>query len=133
MAQLTALFNIHNQYDIIILLFTLVILTIFLKSLYVFKQNCFKNKLNWSDLVRAKGTNNVSLTKLMQLVGFITATGIIIALTIQQKISWDMFALYLSYTGGSEAYSKYLSAKHGAVETIHKTIEKVEEKFDDKK
>ena len=66
----------------------------------------------WTGLVTAKGTNFVSLTKVIQLVGGTVSSWIVIKLTIQEKLTWDIFSLYLTYCAGTEGFSKYLTAKY---------------------
>jgi hypothetical protein len=42
-----------------------------------------------------------------------TATWIMIFMTLETKITWDLFTAYLAYVGAVEGYSKYLMAKYG--------------------
>ena len=69
--------------------------------------------IDWTGLVTAKGTNIVSLTKLIQLVGSVVGSWVVIKMTLQEKITWDIFSIYLAYTASVEGYSKFLSAKYG--------------------
>jgi hypothetical protein len=71
------------------------------------------DSLEWSDLITAKGTNRVSLTKLLQFIGGIVGTWVIIRMTIFEKLTWDMFATYLTYVASSEGFSKFIAAKYG--------------------
>lgn len=69
--------------------------------------------LEWADLITSKGTNHVSLTKLLQFVGGSVATWIVIRLTLTDHLTWDIFASYLAYVGSIEAYSKFVAARYG--------------------
>ncbi len=69
-------------------------------------------RLDWSDLITYKGHDKVSLSKCLQLVGGVTATWIMIYMTLSGKLGWDMFTAYLAYVGAVEGYSKYLSARY---------------------
>ena len=69
-----------------------------------------KNKeLNWTDLITAKDSSSVSLTKVLQLVGGVVGTWIMIKTTLQGKITWDLFAIYLTYAASVDGFSKFIS------------------------
>lgn len=69
-------------------------------------------KLDWTDLVTAKGTKIVSLTKFLQLVGGITGTWIMIYQTMHDKLEYDLLLVYLIYVGSIDGWSKFVSAKY---------------------
>lgn len=83
-------------------------------------------KLDFADLITKNGTS-VSLTKVLQLIGGITGTWIVIKLTIAGTLSEAIFGLYLTYVGAVEGYSKYVAAKYGYEEKSVKTAAKKEE------
>ena len=62
-------------------------------------------KLDLTDMITKNG-KSVSLTKVLQLIGGITATWVIMNLTE------SIFGLYLVYIGGVEGYSKFVAAKY---------------------
>lgn len=68
-------------------------------------------KLDLTDMITKNG-KSVSLTKVLQLVGGITATWVIVTLTMNNTLSEAVFGLYLTYIGGVEGYSKFISAKY---------------------
>jgi len=78
----------------------------------LYKANRQKN-LVWTDLITMKGTNFVSLTKLLQLIGGIVGTWLIVKLTLQEKMTPDYLMIYLAYVGAIEAWSKFVSARYG--------------------
>lgn len=70
-------------------------------------------KLDFSDLITYPNNNKVSLTKFIQLLGGIVSSWVIIKMTIQGTIDWEILGLYFAYVGGVESYSKYLRSKYG--------------------
>lgn len=69
--------------------------------------------LVWTDLITRTGTKRVSLSKLLQLIGGITVTWVVIYMTTASTISADILLCYLAYVGGIEGWSKYLIARYG--------------------
>lgn len=67
--------------------------------------------VEWSHLVTARNSTSASLTKVIHLLGGIISSWVIIKLTLQEKLTWDLFSVYLAYCGSTEAFSKYMSAK----------------------
>ncbi len=68
-------------------------------------------KLDFADMITKDG-RAVSLTKVLQLVGGITATWIMIKLTLTGGLTEALFGLYLTYVGAIEGYSKFVAAKY---------------------
>jgi len=98
---------------------TLMLVIVFSFIFGVFIQAQFKGKLNWLDLVcRGKQRSVVSLSKVLQLVGGIVATWVVVKSTIlsEGNISWEIFTAYLAYVGSVEAYGKYITMKNGGYE-----------------
>jgi hypothetical protein len=71
--------------------------------------------LAFADLITGNGTS-VSATKLLNLIGGVTATWVIIVLTQGNNLSMDMFIVYLTYIGGIQGFSKFVSAKYNYAE-----------------
>lgn len=72
--------------------------------------------MDWTDLLTVNGeSNKVSFHKLFQLIAMFVSTWIIIHLTIFDRLSSDLLGVYLAYSGGNEAFSKYLSLKREAL------------------
>lgn len=91
-------------------------LTIIL-MLFVFLFLLFKaqraRRLDWMDMITRDGTK-VSTTKILQLIGGVVGTWIIIKVTIQGVLTWDLFAIYLGYVASVDGFSKLIMAKYGA-------------------
>ena len=64
-------------------------------------------------MITRDGTK-VSTTKILQLVGGVVGTFIIIKVTLQGTLTWDLFAIYLSYVASIDGFSKLIMAKYGA-------------------
>ena len=100
------IFGYHvNAYAVAIFTFFL----IFSIGLYRAQKS---NKLDWTDLLTRDG-RKVSTTKLMQLIGGIVATWVIVKLTLTKELNMDMFVTYLMYIAGSDGYAKYIMARYG--------------------
>lgn len=69
------------------------------------------DKLDFADMITKDG-KAVSLTKILQLIGGVTATWIMIKLTITGGLTEALFGLYLTYVGAIEGYSKFVAAKY---------------------
>jgi len=76
-------------------------------------------RFNWVDLVTSvdqpTGQVKASLTKILQMVGGATGTFIVIKLTLQNNINFDIFATYLAYVASIEGFSKFMLAKYGVM------------------
>ena len=74
-----------------------------------------KKKLDWTDLITARNSMKVSLTKVLQLVGGITGTWIMIYMTMKGLLSTELFMTYLAYVGAIEGWSKFVSARYSGL------------------
>jgi amino acid transporter len=81
------------------------------------------NKLDFADMVTKDG-RAVSLTKVLQLIGGLTSTWIMIKLTLTGGLTEALFGLYLTYVGAIEGYSKFVAAKYNYTETSVKDAAK---------
>ena len=79
--------------------------------LFLFYRIQRSEKLDFADMITKDG-RSVSLTKVLQLVGGITATWIMIKLTLTGGLTEALFGLYLTYVGAIEGYSKFVAAKY---------------------
>lgn len=68
-------------------------------------------KLDFADMITKDG-RAVSLTKVLQLIGGLTATWVMIKLTLTGGLTEALFGLYLTYVGAIEGYSKFVAAKY---------------------
>jgi len=92
-------------------LFILLLLGFFVFMLWRAQRN---KTLNWVDIITHKGSNTVSLTKMLQLIGGVIGSWIVVQLTLQGEMTWEILAIYLAYVASIEGYSKFISAKYGA-------------------
>lgn len=77
------------------------------------------NNIRWLDMlshVDANGnySKSISLSKLLQMVGGITGTWVIIVYTIKLSLTAEMFFTYLAYVGGVEGWSKFVNLRYGS-------------------
>ena len=52
-----------------------------------------------------------SVTKILQLVGGVVGTWIVINLTLQKGITWDIFSIYLAYVASVDGFEKVIMLK----------------------
>lgn len=71
------------------------------------------NRFDWMDMITADGTK-VSATKMLQLVGGVVSTWIVVKLTLQGTFDWDKFAIYLSYVVSIDGFSTFITVEYGA-------------------
>jgi len=69
-------------------------------------------KLDFADLITKNG-KSVSLTKVLQFIGGLTATWVVVKLTLNSNLTEGLFGVYLAYVGAIEGYSKFVAAKYG--------------------
>lgn len=89
------------------------ILVVVILFLYALWREQRSKRLDWLDMLTRDGTK-VSTTKILQLIGGVVGTWIIIQVTLQHKLTWDLFAIYLTYVASIDGYSKFIMAKYGA-------------------
>lgn len=94
---------------------TLTLYAFILIILFLFWRIQRSNKLDFSDMITKNG-KSVSLTKILQLIGGVSATWVIIKLTLANGLTESIFGLYLAYVGAVEGYSKYLAARYNYTE-----------------
>lgn len=71
-----------------------------------------KQDVSFLDLVAHNG--KLSTSKILQVVGGVTATWIVIKLTLTTGINWDIFGLYLAYVAGVDGFNKVIQAKYNS-------------------
>lgn len=93
----------------------IMIMSVLAIILFLFYRIQRTQKLDFADLITKDG-RSVSLTKVLQLIGGITATWVIIKLTLTGGLTEALFGLYLTYVGAIEGYSKFVAAKYNYTE-----------------
>mgnify|MGYP001607906131 CR=1 FL=1 len=56
----------------------------------------------------------VSHTKFWGNIGYLAGTIMILTVTYRDKLTWDLFLIYLATVGGSAQASKLIGLKYGA-------------------
>jgi hypothetical protein len=77
--------------------------------------------LDFADMLTADG-RKTSLTKVLQLVGGMTATWIVIALTLSGGLNEALFGIYLAYVASVEGFSKFVAARYGYQEKSTRSV-----------
>lgn len=90
---------------ILVLLFTLFAILLH-KSV-----NRKDNPLAWADIITEHGSNKVSLSKIGMVVGIVVSSWAIVFITMQGKLTYDLFGIWLAFIGAVESYSKWLRSK----------------------
>ncbi len=96
-------------------LMALMLVGIGIGFLFLFYRIQASQKLDFADMITKDG-RAVALTKVLQLVGGVTSTWIMIKLTLTGGLTEALFGLYLTYVGAIEGYSKFVAAKYGYTE-----------------
>ena len=96
---------------------------LFMMLLYLTVVSCFgliiysihkgKNKYDARAIFVDKHSNEISLTKLGQLICMITSTWVIFYMTMQTKMTEGILGLYIGCWGGVSLGSQYLKSKYG--------------------
>jgi hypothetical protein len=94
----------------------LAVILIFVGILVLFWRIQRSEKLDFADLITKDG-RAVSLTKVLQLIGGLLSSWVIVKLTLTGGLTEAIFGLYLTYVGAIEGYSKFVAAKYNYKET----------------
>lgn len=97
-------------------LVTLSVMVLAFLLLMLFWQAARKG-LSCLDLITDKGSGKMSLTKVLNLVGTLVGTWVVMRMAVDKSLGWEIFALFLAYCAGTHAFSTYLSAKFKPGET----------------
>jgi hypothetical protein len=92
----------------------IVITTFAMFVIFMLWYETYKQRLDWRDLITNPATNHVSLTKVLQLVGGVVGTWVMVIVTLHDKLTGEIFFTYLAYVGAIEGWSKFITAKYGA-------------------
>lgn len=85
----------------------------------------FTKKLDWKTLITCPVTNKPSLTRVLQLIGGITGTWVILYQTYKNNLATEMFFTYLCYVGAIEGWSKFITLRYGGTIEVHAKKEPV--------
>ena len=66
--------------------------------------------VEWYDVVMME--DHISLTKVLNLTGGLIGSWVVVKMTIEDKLTWDIFVIYLMYCASTEAFSKFVAAKY---------------------
>lgn len=92
-------------------IFGLIIAIMLVLFLFLLTTAQRKKKINWIDLISRDG-KTVSTSKSLQLVGGAIASWIVVKLTLQEALTWDLFVAYLAYVASVDGFSKWVNARY---------------------
>lgn len=91
--------------------YALFIIGLFSFFLYLLFKAQKDKRLDWVDIITKDG-QRVSLTKILNLIGGIIATWIVVQLALDGNLDWEIFVAYLTYVASIEGFSKFVQAKY---------------------
>ncbi len=74
------------------------------------------NRLNWEDLVIDASNERASPYKLGFLIGMIVSTWLIITLADKDKLTYDLFGMWLGFLLGGSSFNSWMKSKTNPVE-----------------
>lgn len=93
-----------NVYGIILLVLAVIFII-------AYRDAAAKHGLNWTDMITRDG-NKVSFSKILQMVGGVVGTWIVVQTTLAGSLTWDIFAIYLAYVASVDGFSKFITARY---------------------
>lgn len=103
-------FNAEISSNVLLIAFSLLV-TILLVGAYLASRDP-RSHFQWTHLITDPMTNKGSLTRVLQLLGGLTGTYVIVWHTLKLSLSSEMFAIYLAALGVSEGFSKWVQLKY---------------------
>lgn len=103
-------------------LMTVLILGMIIVFFYLLWQIQTSKRLDFADMFTKDG-RKVSSTKVLQFIGGMAATWVIIKMALQGNLSSEILGIYLAYVASIEGFSKFISAKYNYSETSVKDAE----------
>lgn len=114
---------IINAFGYSVNLGSLMIILAIIAIVWMFWRIQKSQRLDFADMLTKDG-RKVSQTKVMQLVGGIAGTWVIIKTGMNGTLSSEIFGIYLMYVASIEGFSKFISAKYNYNEVAVKDAEK---------
>lgn len=99
------------SWSVILSIVFLILIAFFIHSLWRISRDT-SNKYHWLDMI-SDDNGRASLTRTLQFMAGITATWIVIKMTIVSTIKIEYFIAYLAAMGISEAFTKFVQAYFG--------------------
>lgn len=106
---ITTIGSIHVDTNVIA---GIIIGAILFRLLFVFHKAQQSRRLDFAQMITRDGVV-VSASKVLQLIGGIVGTWIVIYATLKGTLDWDIFAIYLAYVASVEGFSKFIVARYG--------------------
>lgn len=105
-----------NGYAVVILIFSVLMIA------YMWMANRDpQSGFEWVDMImeidQTTGKKKASSTKILQLIGGLVGTFVVVKLTLQNAITPNIFVAYLAYVASVEGFTRLLLAKYGVQNT----------------
>lgn len=94
--------------------YAIILMVLFIIFIIAYRDAAAKHGLNWTDMITRDG-NKVSFSKILQMVGGVVGTWIVVQTTLAGSLTWDLFAIYLAYVASVDGFSKFITARYSAV------------------
>jgi hypothetical protein len=80
--------------------------------LWAFWRAQSRGELKWTDMITAPGTNKLSISKVGQAIGIVISSWAIIIMTDNNKLSSEIFGVWLAFLLGGAGWSSYLKSRN---------------------
>lgn len=107
---------IINAFGYSINLGSVMIICVMLAMMYTFWRIQVSKRLDFADMLTKDG-RKVSQTKVMQVIGGVVGSWVIIKTGMSGTLTFEIFAVYLAYVASIEGFSKFISARYNYDET----------------
>lgn len=104
LSALSTIFNLMSTRTFWLFLAVVIIL-------WAFWRAQSRGELKWTDMITAPGTDKLSLSKVGQAIGIVISSWAIIIMVDKDKLSSEIFGVWLAFLLGGAGWSSYLKAK----------------------
>lgn len=105
LSTLSSFFHVLSTRTFWIFLIILVVLVAFWRAQK-------RGELKWTDMITAPGSSKLSLSKVGQSIGIVISSWAIIIMVDKDKLSSEIFGVWLAFLLGGAGWSSYLKAKN---------------------
>lgn len=91
--------------------YAIILVVLFIIFIIAYRDAAAKQGLDWTDMITRSG-NKVSFSKILQMVGGVVGTWIVVQTTLAGSLTWDIFAIYLAYVASVDGFSKFITARY---------------------
>jgi hypothetical protein len=92
-------------------IYALILILLLVIFVFAYRRAAAKHNLDWVDMITHEG-NKVSFSKILQMLGGVVGTWIVVQMTLSGGLTWDLFAIYLAYVASVDGFSKFITARY---------------------